>query len=82
MPVPPQFVGVLERLLGVDVEADVGPCVVAGWVGEDDAGGEVPDGALAVGLHRFQVALDVSPVPVGLLLLVVFVRLLVHIKLL
>lgn len=78
VPVPAEVVGVLQRLLGVDVEADVGPRGLAGGVGEDDAGRQVPDGALPVGLDRLEVALDVRPVPVWLLLLVVLARFLIH----
>ena len=78
MPVPAEVVGVLEALLGVDVEADVGPRGLAGRVGENDAGRQVPDGALPVGLHGLEVAFDVRPVPVGLLLLIVLARFLIH----
>lgn len=78
MPVPAEVVGVLEGLFSVDVEADVGPRGLAGGIGEDDAGRQIPNGALAVGLDGLEVALDVRPVPVRLLLLVVLARFLIH----
>lgn len=80
MPVPAQFRGVLQGLLGVDVETHVGASCVAGRVGEHDAGSEVPDDALAGGLEGFEVAFDVCPVPGGFLLVVVLVASLLHIK--
>lgn len=78
VPVPAEVVGELEGLLSVDVEADVGPGGLTGGVGEDDAGCQVPDGALPVGLDSLEVAFNVRPVPVGLLLLVVLARFLIH----
>lgn len=69
MPVPPQLVGVLQTFFSVYVEPDGGARGLGGGVGEDDAGGEIPDGALATGFYGFEIALDMGPVPVGFLLL-------------
>lgn len=80
MPVPAEVVGVLQALFGIDVEPDVGTRGFAGGVGEDDTGCEIPDGALTIGLYGLEVALDVGPVPVRLLLLVVLGGLLIHHK--
>lgn len=78
MPVPAKLMGILQRFLGVDVESNRGAGGVSRGVGEDDAGREVPDGAFTVVLDGFEVALDVSPVPVGFLFVAAFGGFLIH----
>ncbi len=80
MPIPPQLTRVLKRLLGVDVQPHVGARGLGGGVGEHDAGSEVPDGAFAVGFDGLEVAFDMRPIPIGLVLLVVLAGLLLHVN--
>ena len=69
---------ILQRFLGIDVEPNGGAGGIGGRVGEDDAGWKVPDGAFAIVLYGFEVALDMSPVPVGFLFVAAFGGFLLH----
>ena len=78
VPVPTEIIRKLQALLSIDIEPDVGAGGLTGGVGKDDTRCQIPNGALAAGLHGLEIALDVRPVPVRLLLLVVLRRLLIH----
>ena len=78
VPVPTEIIRKLQALLSIDIEPDIGSGGLTGGVGKDDTRGQIPNGALAACLHGLEIALDVRPVPVRLLLLVVLRRLLIH----
>lgn len=78
MPVPAQLWGVLERLLCVNVETNVGVGVFGCWVGKNDCWSQIPNSAFFTRFVYLQGTLYLSPVPAWFVLLSVLGDALFH----